>query len=395
MTTTEQIRLDAEAIKDKVIARRRDFHEHPELAFEEVRTAGIVAQALGELGYEVQQGVGKTGVVGLMEGGQPGDQVLLIRFDMDALPVNEEVDLPFKSQTPGKMHACGHDAHTAIGLGVAELLAKHRNAWAGTAKFVFQPAEEIVGGALAMIKDGVLEGPKPTRSLSMHVASNLEVGKVVMPDGPMMAAADAFSITVRGRGTHGASPHLGADPIYAAAQIITALQSIVSRQVDPVDTAVVTIGAIHGGTVGNVVPDVVEMSGTLRAFKEETSLYLRKRVQEVAEITAKALGVEAKVAFMAAINPPTVNNHDMAEIVRAKARELVGTGNVIDTFQTMGAEDCAHFLKAAPGAYAFVGAGNKAKGYTEPHHSPRFAIDEDSFPTSVALVTASAMEMLK
>ncbi|HQX76632.1 MAG TPA: amidohydrolase, partial [Thermoflexales bacterium] len=293
MTTTEQIKQEAEAIKDKVIARRRDFHEHPELAFEEVRTAGIVAQALGELGYEVQQGVGKTGVVGLMEGGQPGDQVLLIRFDMDALPVNEEVDVPFKSQTPGKMHACGHDAHTAIGLGVAELLAKHRNSWAGTAKFVFQPAEEIVGGALAMIKDGVLEGPKPTRSLSMHEASNLEVGKIIMPDGPMMAAADAFSITVRGRGTHGASPHLGADPIYAAAQIITALQSIVSRQVDPVDTAVVTIGAIHAGTVGNVVPDVVEMSGTLRAFKEETSLFLRKRVQEVAEGVAKSLGVEA------------------------------------------------------------------------------------------------------
>ncbi|HQV70040.1 MAG TPA: amidohydrolase [Thermoflexales bacterium] len=395
MTTTEQIKQDAEAIKDKVIARRRDFHEHPELAFEEVRTAGIVAQALGELGYEVQQGVGKTGVVGLMEGGQPGDQVLLIRFDMDALPVNEEVDVPFKSQTPGKMHACGHDAHTAIGLGVAELLAKHRNSWAGTAKFVFQPAEEIVGGALAMIKDGVLEGPKPTRSLSMHVASNLEVGKIIMPDGPMMAAADAFSITVRGRGTHGASPHLGADPIYAAAQIITALQSIVSRQVDPVDTAVVTIGAIHAGTAGNVVPDVVEMSGTLRAFKEETSLFLRKRVQEVAEGVAKSLGVEAVVSYPNAINPPTVNNHDMAELVRAKARELVGADNVIDAFRTMGAEDCAHFLKAAPGAYAFVGAGNKAKGYTEPHHSPRFAIDEDSFPTSVALVTASAMEMLK
>lgn len=395
MTTTEQIKQDAEAIKDKVIARRRDFHAHPELAFEEVRTAGIVAQALGELGYEVQQGVGKTGVVGLMEGGKPGDQVLLIRFDMDALPVNEEVNLPFKSQTPGKMHACGHDAHTAIGLGVAELLAKHRDSWAGTAKFVFQPAEEVVGGALAMIKDGVLEGPKPTRSLSMHVASNLEVGKVVMPDGPMMAAADAFFITVRGRGTHGASPHLGADPIYAAAQIITALQSIVSRQVDPVDTAVVTIGAIHGGTVGNVVPDVVEMSGTLRAFKEETSLFLRKRVQEVAETTAKALGVEAVVKFPYDINPPTVNNHDMAEIVRGKARELVGENNVIEAFQTMGAEDCAHFLKAAPGAYAFVGAGNKALGYTEPHHSPRFAIDEDSFPTSVALVTASAMEMLK
>ncbi|MFZ1792135.1 MAG: amidohydrolase, partial [Anaerolineae bacterium] len=292
-------------------------------------------------------------------------------------------------------HACGHDAHTAIGLGVAELLAKHRNSWAGTAKFVFQPAEEIVGGALAMIKDGVLEGPKPTRSLSMHVASNLEVGKIIMPDGPMMAAADAFFITVRGRGTHGASPHLGADPIYAAAQIITALQSIVSRQVDPVDTAVVTIGAIHAGTVGNVVPDVVEMSGTLRAFKEETSLFLRKRVQEVAEGVAKSLGVEAVVSYPNAINPPTVNNHDMAELVRAKARELVGADNVIDAFRTMGAEDCAHFLKAAPGAYAFVGAGNKAKGYTEPHHSPRFAIDEDSFPTSVALVTASAMEMLK
>lgn len=392
-----QLRQEAEAMRDRLVSVRRDLHQHPELAFQEVRTASIVADRLTELGYEVQTGVGKTGVVGVLEGGRPSGRsfTLLLRFDMDALPIHEAVDTPFKSQYDGKMHACGHDAHTSIGLGVAELMARHRDLWGGVAKFIFQPAEEIVGGALAMIRDGVLENPKPDRVLSMHVWATEEVGTIGMTDGPTMAASGAYRIAVRGRGAHGASPHLGADPVVAAAHIVTALQTIVSRNVDPLDQGVVTVGSIHGGTAPNIIPDLVEMQGTVRAFRDEVMQLLRERIRQIAESVAMALGVEANVTFSEAGTPATVNDPAMAQIVRETATELFGAERVRSDHRTMGAEDCAFFLQAAPGAYVFVGAGNKAKGMIEPHHSPRFQIDEDVLPISVALLTASAIRMLE
>lgn len=397
MIPLTQLREEATAMRDRLVAVRRDLHQHPELAFEEVRTAGIVADRLSELGYEVQTGVGKTGVVGVLEGGRPTGRplTLLLRFDMDALPIQEAVDTPFKSQYDGKMHACGHDAHTSIGLGVAELMARHRNLWGGVAKFVFQPAEEIVSGALAMIRDGVLEHPKPDRVLSMHVWATEDVGAVGMTDGPTLAASGAYRIVVRGRGAHGASPHLGADPVVAAAHIVTALQTIVSRNVDPLDQGVVTVGSIHGGTAPNIIPDLVEMQGTVRAFRDEVMQLLRERIRQIAESVALALGVEASVTFSEAGTPATVNDPAMAQIVRETATELFGAERVRSDHRTMGAEDCAFFLQAAPGAYVFVGAGNKSKGMTEPHHSPRFQIDEDVLPISVALLTASAIRMLE
>jgi amidohydrolase len=347
------------------------------------------------LGYEVQTGIGKTGVVGLVEGGRPGPgSTLMLRFDMDALPIKEEVDVPFKSQNEGVMHACGHDAHTSVGLGVAELLMRHRDRWSGTAKFVFQPAEEGVGGALAMIRDGVLEGPKPDKVLSMHVWSKADVGSIAMTDGPAMAAADGFTIIVRGRGTHGAAPHMGADPVVAAAQIVTALQTIVSRNVDPIDQAVVTVGYIRGGTAMNVVPDTVEMGGTTRAFKDEVIVMMRERIKAIVEHVSTALGVQGQVKFPENFCPATVNNAAASHVVRETAKELVGADQVGSDLRTMGAEDCSFFLKAVPGAYVFVGAGNVAKGITEPHHSPRFQIDEDSLPIATALMTASAVKML-
>ncbi len=395
MISLEQLRLESNAMSDQLIVMRRDLHAHPELAFQEVRTAGVVAGKLNELGYEVQTGVGKTGVVGLLEGAASGDgKTLLLRFDMDALPIKEEVDVPFKSQIDGVMHACGHDAHTTIGLGVAELLARHREAWSGTAKFVFQPAEEIVSGALAMIQDGVLSNPKPDHTLSMHVWSMDELGKIAMTDGPTMAAADGFKITVRGRGTHGASPHLGADPIVAAAQIVLALQTIVSRNVDPIDQAVVTVGMIHGGSAQNIVPDVVELSGTTRAFKDELILMMRERIQTIVESTAKALGVSASVSFPEHFNPATVNEPSAAQMVRDTASALFGADKVESDHRTMGAEDASHFLKAAPGAYVFIGASPKDISKREPHHSPRFQIDEGVLPIATALMTASAIKML-
>lgn len=395
MISLEQLRQEADAMTDQLVEMRRDLHAHPELAFQEVRTAGVVANKLNELGYEVQTGVGKTGVVGLIEGsGTQAGSTLLLRFDMDALPIKEEVNVPFKSQNEGVMHACGHDAHTTIGLGVAELLARHRDSWSGTAKFVFQPAEEIVGGALAMIQDGVLNNPKPDQSLSMHVWSMDEMGLIAMTDGPTMAAADGFRITVRGRGTHGASPHLGADPIVAAAQMVLALQTIVSRNVDPLDQAVVTVGTIHGGSAQNIVPDTVELSGTTRAFKDELIVMMRERIQTVVESTAKALGVSAEVSFPEHFNPATVNNPDKAQVVRDAATELFGADKVESDHRTMGAEDASHFLKAAPGAYVFIGASPKDVSLREPHHSPRFQIDEGVLPIATALMTASAIKML-
>lgn len=387
-------------MRSRLVAMRRDLHEHPELAFQEVRTAGIVADTLNELGYEVQTGVGKTGVVGVIEGGKvgaPADKMhtLLLRFDMDALPIQEQVDVEFKSQVAGTMHACGHDMHTTIGLAVAEMMAKHRDQWSGVAKFVFQPAEEIARGARAMIDDGVLDLPKPDRALSVHVWSPVETGNIVMTDGPQMAGSQSYTIKVRGRGAHGATPHQGVDPIVASAHLITVLQTIVSRNVDPLESGVVTVGSIHGGSAHNIIPDEVLMQGTIRAFKEEVMAQLVKRIEEIVAGVAGAMGVLAEVHFSDDSTPPVSNDPAMASIVREVAGELIGADNVNNGYRTMGAEDAAFFLKAAPGAYVFVGAGNKAKGMTEPHHSPRFQVDEDSMPLAVTLLTASAIKMLE
>ncbi|MCS6773894.1 MAG: M20 family metallopeptidase [Anaerolineae bacterium] len=390
------LRRESEAMRDRIVALRRDLHRHPELAFEELRTAGIVAEALSALGYEVQTGVGKTGVVGVMEGERatPHPHTLLIRFDMDALPIQEQVDVPFKSIYDGKMHACGHDAHTAIGIGVAELLSRHRNQWGGIVKFVFQPAEEIVAGALAMIHDGVLERPKPDRVLSMHIWADEEVGVVGITEGPALAASGAFTITVRGRGSHGASPDLGVDPILASAHIVTALQSIVARNVSPLRSGVVTVGSIHGGTAPNIIPDTVEMRGTVRAFEDGVMALLRERIVAITTAVAAALGAQAQVVFSEHGTPATVNDPRMAELAREVAAQLPGVAHLRTDYRTMGAEDCAYFLRAAPGAYLFVGAGNRARGITEPHHSPRFQIDEEALPLGVALMTACALRFL-
>ncbi|HEY3341537.1 MAG TPA: amidohydrolase [Anaerolineae bacterium] len=398
MITNETLRIEADSLKDELVSVRRDLHAHPELGFQEVRTAGIVARRLGELGYEVQTGVGKTGVVALMEGAAPHKeqppQVLLTRFDMDALPITELTDLPYRSSNEGKMHACGHDAHTSIGLAVAQMMAAHRADWSGVLKLVFQPAEETLGGARAMIADGVLESPRPTRALSGHVDSMKPVGTVYMTDGPMMAAADAFTVVVRGRGAHGAAPQEGADPIVAACQLVSALQTIVSRNVSPLDQAVLTVGYFRGGTAFNIIPDVVELGGTLRSYREEVTLLLRERVKSITEHIARALGVEATVSFIEPYLPAVVNDAAMSEIVRDVAREVVGTDNVFSDYRMMGSEDAAYYLKAVPGAFVWVGAGNVARGISEPHHSPRFRIDEDALPVAAAVMTGSAIKML-
>jgi amidohydrolase len=272
---------EAAGLFDEMVRLRRDFHRHPELGFRETRTSGIVAERLDRLGLEVQRGIGQTGVVGLLEGAKAGPTILL-RFDMDALPIQEESGLPFASQNPGVMHACGHDAHTAMGLSLAEILSKYQDRMAGTLKFVFQPAEEGLGGAFAMIADGVLENPKPDVALAMHVWNATPLGKARVIVGPCMASSSVFTLTIQGRGGHGAAPHLATDPILAAAHIVAALQSIVSRNINPQDSVVVSIGQFLAGTTFNVIPDRAVMNGTVRSYNENLHRQIYRRILEMA-----------------------------------------------------------------------------------------------------------------
>src|SRR5262245_47925072 len=297
---------EAEALRDKLVAIRRDLHMHPELGFQEVRTARMVAEQLGALGYEVMTGVGKTGVVGLLGGGQPGERTVLLRFDMDALPIHEEHDVPYRSQTPGVMHACGHDGHVAVGIGVATLLARHRDTLPGTIKLMFQPAEEGLGGARAMIEDGVLKGPDVDVALGLHVSSTFPTGTAVVRSGAMMAAADKLEIVVRGRGGHAAHPEQTTDAVVVAAQIVVALQTIVARNLTPEEPGVVTVGSLHAGEAGNVIAETAVLRGSIRSFSEETRELLHRRIREVAQGLAAALGASAEVTLTRGVDP-TVN----------------------------------------------------------------------------------------
>lgn len=372
---------------------RRDFHRHPELAFEEVRTAGVVARELNALGIEVHSGIAKTGVVGLLEGKNPGP-VILLRFDMDALPILEETGAEYASQTPGVMHACGHDGHTAVGLTVARLLHDHQQELAGTVKLVFQPAEEGFGGAELMVKEGVLENPKPELTLSLHLWNHAPLGWVGVTDGPIMAAADVLRIWVTGKGGHGAMPHQAVDPVLAAAHVVTALQSVVSRNVPPLQTAVVTVTMLRAGEAFNVIPPQVEMQGTIRTFDPAVRELVVNRVQQVAEQTAAALGCQAKVEIEP-VTPAVINEPAIAGRVAQVAGSLFPDAEIDRHFQTMGSEDMSFMMQKVPGCYFFIGSANEARGLNYSHHHPKFDVDEDALPRSAALMAASAYEFLK
>ena len=371
---------------------RRDFHRHPELGFEEVRTAGIVADTLRELGLEVTTGVGKTGVVGLLEGTQKSP-VVLLRFDMDALPIQEENEIDFVSETPGKMHACGHDNHVAIGLSVAKILAGMRDSLPGTVKFVFQPAEEGDGGAELMVKEGVLTNPKPDAALAMHVWNEKPVGWYGLKAGPMMAGAHTFKVKVTGKGGHGAIPHLSIDPIAAAAQIITALQTIVSRSVNPLDSAVVTVGALHSGTVFNVIPQAAVFEGTIRTFKASVFDLVEKRFREIIENVGQAMGCETEIEIVRATYP--VDNDPMlADLMADVAHTIQPDADVDQAYQTMGSEDFSFMTQGVPGCYMLVGSANAAMGLNYGHHHPRFNIDEACLAYAVAAMAQGAVDVL-
>ncbi len=390
--TVIDFKPEALAMQDQLVAWRRDFHRHPELGFQEARTAGIVAKHLGDLGIETQTGVGQTGVIGVLDGAKPGP-VIMLRFDMDALPIHEANQTDYVSHNPGVMHACGHDAHTAIGMGVAQLLMKHRDQLSGTVKFVFQPGEEGCGGALAMIHDGALERPRPEISLGLHVWNDMPVGRAGVGAGPIMAAAGILKITVHGKGGHGAHPDQTIDAVLAGSAIVNALQTIVARNVEPRQAAVVTVGAFHAGGAFNVIADTAELTGTFRSFDDATHELLMRRIREVAEGAARAMGATAEVDVRP-ITSTTVNDAQAAEFVRADAMAVLGSERVEPEQFTMGAEDMSEFLKHVPGCFFFLGSRNDAKGFNAPHHNPHFDIDEDALPLGVAILAQSAARYL-
>lgn len=377
----------SKAIEDQIIAWRRDIHQNPELGFEETRTANVVAQALREMGVEAEVGVGRTGVVARIGNGEGAK--IGIRADMDALPIQETVDLPFASQIDGKMHACGHDAHTAMLLGAARIL--NDMDIDGEIRLLFQPSEEKwdddgVSGATAMIDDSAVEGLD--RVIALHVDSTMPVGEVAVTDGFALAAVDSFTATIIGEGTHGASPHLGIDPIFISAQVINAVQGIRSRRTDPTSASVVTIGAIHGGTATNIIPNEVTFMGTIRSYDEDIRAQLHDELDKAFSI-ARAMGGDYKLEIQRGY-PALYNDPAVAGLLRDIAGQYV-TANV--GAPKMGAEDFAYMAQKAPGAMLFLGA--KFDDKHRPHHSPIFAIGEDSFKYGSAILAETAVALMK
>ena len=372
---------------------RRDFHRYPELGFQEVRTAGIVARDLMELGLEVSTGVGKTGVVATLEGAQPGP-VLLVRFDMDALPIQEETGAEYASQTPGVMHACGHDGHTAIGLTVARMLDAHKSELGGTVKFVFQPAEEGLGGAQAMVADGVLDNPKPDRCLSLHLWNDKPLGWIGVTAGPAMSASDRFTVRIVGRGGHGASPYLTIDPVVAGAQVISALQNIVSRNVNPLESAVVTVTSMIGGEAFNVIPETVELRGTIRTFKPEIRKIVLERFDQIASGVANAMGCQAEVDLQP-VTPAVVNDPKLAQQVYQVAKEVFPEADISTQERTMGSEDMSFMMEDIPGCYFFIGSADHERGLDAGHHHPKFDFNEDALVTGAALMASVVVDFLE
>ena len=396
MSEFDRLKSDIDELVPDMVALRRDLHEHPELAFEEVRTSGIVAQRLRALGLEVQTGVAKTGVVGLLRGGaSKGDaRTIAIRADMDALPIHEQNDIDYRSTIDGKMHACGHDGHTSIALAVADILSKRRDELTGNVKFVFQPAEEMIGGAEPMIEEGAMEGVDGI--IGLHLISDYPVGRVGVRSGSIFASADKFVMTIKGKGGHAAMPEASVDPIVIGAYIITALQTLISRETSPFSPAVITIGRVIAGTAFNIIPETAELQGTMRAFNKEHREKLVRRITEVASGVASAMGATCHIDFIDGC-PPCVNDAAMTEVVHKAAVESVGDGKVDDgdVVLTTGSDDMACFLNAVPGCYFIVGANNPAKGADFPHHHPHFNVDEDAMPVGVEVLTRAALEFLK
>ncbi|MBL8720310.1 MAG: amidohydrolase [Myxococcales bacterium] len=385
---THGLRPKIEALYPKLVDRRRDFHRHPELAYEEVRTAGIVAEWCRELGLAVETGIGQTGVIARLERGK-GKRVAL-RADMDALPIQDAKSCDYKSTIPGKMHACGHDVHTTMLLGVASVLVSLGDALPGNVTFVFQPAEEGRGGALPMIAGGALDGVDLV--LGQHMGPTHPTGVIAVSEGPAMAAADFFELEIVGDGGHGAYPHLARDPLPVAAEIVTALQTIVSRTVDPLASAVVTLGTIHGGFRNNVIAPSVVMTGTVRTFDPGLRLAVRDRVARLVRGITEAHGLTHRLDYT--LNyPPTINHRQGVALVDATARDVLGEDGIRHIPPSMGGEDFAYYLEKKPGAFYWLGCRPR-EGAANIHH-PEFDVDERAMVVGVEVMAEAALRFLE
>jgi amidohydrolase len=380
-----RVRLPIRSLQPQLIEWRRRLHQKPELGFQEKLTSEFISQKLQEWDIEHQTGIAQTGIVAVIQGKIPDSRVLAIRADMDALPIQELNEVPYRSQYDGLMHACGHDGHTAIALGTAYYLQEHRQDFAGTVKIIFQPAEESPGGAKPMIQEGVLKNPDVDAIIGLHLWNNLPLGTVGVRSGALMAAVESFNCTILGKGGHAAMPHQTIDSVVVVAQIVNALQTIVARNVNPIDSAVVTIGELHAGTKRNVIADTAKMQGTVRYFNPAFKGFFMERIEQIIAGICQGHGANYNFDYWS-LYPPVINDAEMAELVRSVAEEVVETPiDVVPECQTMGGEDMSFFLQEVPGCYFFLGSANPAKNLAYPHHHPRFDFDEAALPMGVEI----------
>lgn len=380
-----------ERLFPQLVMWRRDFHRFPELSYHERQTSKKVAEYLETLGLEVKRNVGGHGVIGLLRGKEAGPTVAL-RADMDALPIQDEKECEYRSQVPGVMHACGHDGHMAMLLGAATLLTGMRDQLRGQVQFLFQPAEELPPGwAQAMIRDGALEGVDAI--FGIHLWSSFPVGCIGIRAGELMAAADAFELEILGKGGHGGVPHQAVDTVTIAAYLITQLQSIVSRKINPLKPSVVTVGMIEGGNAFNVIAEKTRMKGTVRSFDPETRQRIVDQMKEIIQHACLMHGADFHFDYIWGY-PPLVNHPRETEMMKGVAEEIVGPHQVFEMEPIMGGEDFAYYLEEIPGAFCFVGSGNPDQGITAPHHHPRFDIDEEAMKVGVKLLVQTARKYL-
>jgi amidohydrolase len=395
----QKVAAAAESLRGQLVAQRRDLHMHPELSNREERTSRVVAERLRALGLtDVKTGVGRHGVTALLVGGSPGP-VVAVRADMDALPIQEANDKPYKSQTPGVMHACGHDVHTTVGLGVAEVLSRMKGEVRGTVKFIFQPAEEgppagEEGGAKLMIKEGALDNPRPRAIFGLHTEPNLQAGQIGYHSGPAMASADTFYVTVRGKSSHGAQPQLGVDAVVVASQCVLALQNIRSRRIDPLEPLVITVGTIQGGTRFNVIAGEVKMTGTMRTFNDQVRERAVALMRETLQGVTAAYGATYELE-MGDGNAVTYNEPALVEETLPTIRRVVGAGNALAIKPFMPAEDFSAYQKVVPGFYYFLGVGNRERGIAAGWHTPDFDVDEESLVVGVKVMSNVLLDYLE
>ncbi|WZL73239.1 M20 family metallopeptidase [Clostridiaceae bacterium 35-E11] len=390
------IKNEAKKLQEQIVQWRRELHQFPEIGLELPKTSAYVAEQLGKMGIEYKTNIGVSGVVGWIQG-EKGGKTIALRADMDALAIKEETGLPFAS-TNGNMHACGHDTHTAMLLGAARILNDHRDQLQGNVKLIFQPAEEGPGGAKPMIDEGVLDDPKVDGILGLHIGAiskEAENGKVAVCYGNLMACLDRFYIKIVGKGCHGAYPQWGVDPIAITGQVITALQNIVSREIEAIEPAVLTIGKLHGGRAYNIIPDSVEMEGTVRATDQKVRENIAKRIEEVVASITKGLRGDYEYTYTFGY-PPLVNDGEFTKFFVESAREIVDEDKIIEVEKpVMGGEDMAYYLEKVPGTFFFLGSSKAVNGAVYPHHNSKFDVDENVFWQGTALLAKGAVDWLK